>query len=217
MSTAAPSAVASPALNPIPSSSSSTSSMRAVGEELWKRQDKANADLLLQLYGSFVRAMWTEVGDPAKIVAHQRRFGRDIGARLADDFFAKSSVGKCRDLRESADVVAKAAFKMFLNITPTVVDLSLDGREFSLQFDEDPLLIGTDNQVVVALPEQLARAAFSYSGGLYAAVLEGAYSAIGLHVDCQVKADRLLGADSTVVRVVFVRQAAEPKPPSEDD
>lgn len=36
-------------------------------------------------------------------------------------------------------MVSKVGFKMFLNITPAVTNISADGREFSLVLDENPL------------------------------------------------------------------------------
>jgi hypothetical protein len=40
--------------------------------------------------------------------------GFNIGVRLIDEFLAKSGVNNCSNFRETADVIAKVAFKMFL-------------------------------------------------------------------------------------------------------
>jgi hypothetical protein len=188
-----------------------SSSMRSLGEDLWKRMEKGSGDLLLQLYGSFMRSMWKEFQDPRKMTAYQLKFSKDIGSRLADEFFARSGIGRCRDLKESAEVITKAAFKMFLNITPAISDFSADSREYSLVFEEDPL---TEN---VVLPDYLVRGHFHYSSGFYAGAIQGAYEAIGIQVECSVLSDKLLGDDKTVVRVFFARQSSEPKPPEDDD
>src|SRR5436190_10977970 len=82
-----------------------------------------------------------------------RRFnirGYNIGVRLIEDFLAKSNTGRCRDFRETADVIAKVhtrhistngkiAFKIYLNITPTVTSWAADEKSFSLILDENPL------------------------------------------------------------------------------
>lgn len=49
------------------------------------------------------------------------RMGYNIGCRLIDEFFAKSpQQGLCQDFRETAEVISKQAFKMFLGITAEV-------------------------------------------------------------------------------------------------
>lgn len=47
-----------------------------------------------------------------------RGFG--IGQRLIDELLAKSNVGQCSDFRETAEVLAKVGFKMFLGVTGNV-------------------------------------------------------------------------------------------------
>ena len=57
--------------------------------------------------------------------------GFNIGTRLIEEFLANTSLPRCLDLRETAEVISKVrillcfpdaqvGFKMFLNITPTV-------------------------------------------------------------------------------------------------
>lgn len=52
---------------------------------------------------------------------------------------ALSYLGRCADLRETADTIAKMGFKMFLNITPQVTNWSASGDAFSLILDPNPL------------------------------------------------------------------------------
>ena len=59
--------------------------------------------------------------------------------RLVEDFLARSQVGRCADFRETAEVIAKVGFKMFLGVTPTVTNWSGDSKSFSLVLDENPL------------------------------------------------------------------------------
>ena len=46
------------------------------------------------------------------------KMGFNIGQRLIDEFFAKSPPGRglCQTFRETVEVIAKEAFKMFLGI-----------------------------------------------------------------------------------------------------
>lgn len=52
---------------------------------------------------------------------------------------SKSGQGKCADLKETAESLSAVAFKMFLNVSPSVTNWSSDGKEFSLVFEENPL------------------------------------------------------------------------------
>lgn len=198
--------------------SGASGSLRSLGEEMWKKTDKANADFFVQLYGAFIKSMLKELEyDPHRMTAAQLKYTREMGSRLADEFFAKSNLSRCKDFRECADVLAKVAFKMFLNITPTVTDISPDSKEFSLVFEEDPLV---EN---VVLPEYLVRTGniFSYSGGFYTGCILGAFETIGINLTIKVIKDKLLGDDHTVLKISFVSLKPESRPPKhpgdEDD
>jgi trafficking protein particle complex subunit 3 len=65
--------------------------------------------------------------------------GYNIGMRLIEDFLAKSNILECKNFRETADVIAKIGFKIFLNVTPSVTGWTSDGKGFSLVFEENPL------------------------------------------------------------------------------
>ena len=42
-------------------------------------------------------------------------------------------------MRDTAEVLSKVGFKIFLNVTPTVTNWAADGRAFSLILDDNPL------------------------------------------------------------------------------
>lgn len=58
--------------------------------------------------------------------------GYNIGVRLVDEFLAKAKQGRCSSFREAAEVIAKQALPMFLNVTASVANWSADGSECSL-------------------------------------------------------------------------------------
>ena len=53
------------------------------------------------------------------------RRGYNIGVRLIDEFLAKAQIGQCGSFADTADVIAKIGFKMFLGITAEVRPCSL--------------------------------------------------------------------------------------------
>jgi hypothetical protein len=58
--------------------------------------------------------------------------GYNIGIRLVDEFLAKARMGKCSSFRETAEVIAKQAFQMFINVQASVTNWSSEGKECSL-------------------------------------------------------------------------------------
>lgn len=68
------------------------------------------------------------------------KMGYNIGVRLIDEFLAKSGVQNCSNFKETADVISKVAFKMFLGISPEVTAWNKDNTAFSLLFTDNPLI-----------------------------------------------------------------------------
>ena len=89
--------------------------------------------------------------------------GRSIGARIIDEFLSKSGVQSCSNfrwigyppdthfiasltncphelLRDTSDVIAKVAFKMFLGINAEVTSWNAENTIFSLVFNENPFV-----------------------------------------------------------------------------
>ena len=64
--------------------------------------------------------------------------GYNVGIRLVEDFLARTGSNKCTDFRDTAEKI-QMAFKMFLNISPTVTGWNATSDEFSLIFDTNPI------------------------------------------------------------------------------
>ena len=54
--------------------------------------------------------------------------------RIIEDFLARTKETKCTDFKDTADKV-QSAFKMYLNVSPTVTSWSSASDEFSLIFE----------------------------------------------------------------------------------
>ena len=89
--------------------------------------------------------------------------GYNIGVRLIDEFLAKAQVGHCSSFLETAEMIAKVGFKMFLGVTAEVVGAT--ATEFSLQFAENPLA------EFVELPDQYSALIYN---NMLCGVLRGA-------------------------------------------
>lgn len=111
------------------------------------RIDKINAEVVTLTYGTIVAQLCRDLTLPntanqtdyAAVNAELDRMGYNIGLRLIEDFLAKSNTGTCANFRETAEMISKVGFKIFMNITPTATNWDKEGRSFHLVFDENPL------------------------------------------------------------------------------
>lgn len=113
------------------------------------------------------------------------------------------------NFKETAEVISKVGFKMFLNITPAVENWTADGKQFSLLLDENPLA------EFVELPDDRAMRELWYSN-ILAGVIKGALEMVQLEVDAFFVSDVLQGAPTTELRVRFVKVLEDEIPAGED-
>ena len=139
---------------------------------------------------------------PASACANR---GYNIGVRLIDEFLAKAQVGQCSSFAETAEVIAKVGFKMFLGVTAEVAGAS--SSEFCLQLAENPLA------EFVELPEQYSSLAYS---NMLCGVLRGALEMVQMRVECTLTKDALWGDDVTEIKVVL-KEMMEEEYIDEDD
>jgi trafficking protein particle complex subunit 3 len=99
-----------------------------------------NAELVTLTYGTIVSQLCADYeSDYVQVNQQLDKMGYNIGMRLIEDFLSKSNIPRCGNFRETADMISKVGFKMFLNITPVVTNWTADNKSFSLLFDENPL------------------------------------------------------------------------------
>uniref|UniRef100_A0A667GS26 Trafficking protein particle complex subunit n=1 Tax=Lynx canadensis TaxID=61383 RepID=A0A667GS26_LYNCA len=133
--------------------------------------------------------------------------GYNIGVRLIEDFLARSNVGRCHDFRETADVIAKVAFKMYLGITPSITNWSPAGDEFSLILENNPLVD------FVELPDNHSSLIYS---NLLCGVLRGALEMVQMAVEAKFVQDTLKGDGVTEIRMRFIRRIEDNLPAGEE-
>lgn len=170
-----------------------------------------NAELFTLTYGSVVAQLVRDFkNDYQKVNQQLEKMGYNIGIRLVEDFLAKTGTGRCQSFKDTAEVVSKVGFKVFLNVTPQVTNWTSDGKTFSLILDENPLA------EFVELPDdERAKKELWYSNVL-TGVLKGALEMVQLEVDVNFVSDVLRGDDRTELRLQLIRFLKDEMPAGED-
>lgn len=133
-----------------------------------------------------------DIEDVNQINEQLEKMGHNIGVRLVDEFLAKSGVTNCSNFRETADVISKVAFKMFLGIVPEVTAWNPENSAFSLIFNDNPLLD------FVELPPQYQNLQYC---NILCGVVKGALEMVQLQVTCVFVRDSLKGDEVSEMRV----------------
>eukprot|EP01126_Amoeba_proteus_P052531 TRINITY_DN6352_c0_g1_i10.p1 TRINITY_DN6352_c0_g1~~TRINITY_DN6352_c0_g1_i10.p1 ORF type:complete len:153 (+),score=28.79 TRINITY_DN6352_c0_g1_i10:169-627(+) len=131
----------------------------------------------------------------SKILIRWKR-GYNIGLRLIDEFLARSGLGRCRDLRETAEVIAKVGFKMFLGFSGSVLKMNAKKGSFHLVLEENPLVD------FVELPPEY-KETLIYNN-ILCGVIRGALEMVQMKVKCAVKKCPLKGHDVTQIKVTLL-------------
>ncbi|CAG8977718.1 hypothetical protein HYALB_00008745 [Hymenoscyphus albidus] len=191
----------------------SASKAARIGEEVWKsRVDKVNAELVTLTYGTIVAQLCKDYeSDYVEVNKQLEKMGYNIGLRLIEDYLAKSNtMRRCTNFKETADMISKVGFKIFLNITPTITNWTSDSKQFSLIFDENPLAD------FVELPDDGRAQDELWYSNIFCGVLRGALEMAQMQVEAHFISDILRGNDSTEMRITLIRYIDD-EMPMEDD
>lgn len=186
--------------------------IKASSDDIWKnRVEKVNAELFTLTYGSVVAQLVRDYkNDYQKVNQQLEKMGYNIGIRLIEDFLAKTGTGRCQSFKDTAEVVSKVGFKIFLNVSPQVVNWSADGKAFSLILEENPLA------EFVELPDDERASKDLWYSNILVGVLKGALEMVQLEVDAFFVSDTLRGDERTELRLQLVKFLKDEMPAGED-
>lgn len=133
-----------------------------------------NSELLTLTYGAFVTQIIRDFENVDDVNKQLERIGYNMGVRFIEDFLSRTASTRCIDMRETADKIQQA-FRMYLNVQPTISNWAASADEFSLIFDTNPLT------EFVELPPDMS--ALRYSG-ILCGCIRGALEMVQLEVQC---------------------------------
>ncbi|CAH2445788.1 Trafficking protein particle complex (TRAPP) subunit [Komagataella phaffii CBS 7435] len=185
---------------------------KLIGEDVYKnRTEKINSELFTLTYGSVVAQLCRDYNNDYKKVNEQlESMGYNIGIRLIEEFLAKTNFGRCINFKETAEIISKVGFKMFLNTTPTVDNFSADGKQFNLILEDNPLA------EFVELPDDNKAVKELWYSNVLVGVLKGALQMVQLDVDVSFVKDILRGDPSTEIKLRLNKILKDEIPAGED-
>lgn len=173
-----------------------TSFCQRLGDAAWMKMPKVNRELFSLTYGAMVSQIIRDYEEVDKINIQLEKMGFNIGIRLVDELLAKSGLppGPPCTFRETADVITKVAFKMFLNMNAEVIPggWEADDSAFVFSFGENPLAD------FVELPAHLHDLKYC---NMLCGVIRGALEMVAVRVDVTFVKDMLCGDDRNEIRV----------------
>jgi len=178
-----------------------------IGENSFKDVEKINSELFSLTYGSIVTQLIKDHENTEEVNKELEKMGYNIGLRLIEEFLARTNIPRCTEFRETAEVIAKVGFKMFLGISAQVSGWDAKKNEFSLILDENPLID------FVELPEQYSNLWYS---NILCGVIRGALEMVQMSVECKFVRCVLHGDDVSEIKVTLKEILTEEIPVGED-
>lgn len=170
--------------------------------------EQINAEVFSLTYGSIVRQLISDFEDLEEVNKQLDQMGYNIGIRLVDEFLAKAKITKCNSFKDTADVIAKQALPMFMNVAANVTNWSPDQTECSLVLTDNPLAD------FVELPDEYRDLKYC---NILTGVVRGALEMVNMEVEVRWVQDMLKGDECYEMRLKLKEHRDEKFPYKDED
>jgi trafficking protein particle complex subunit 3 len=176
-------------------SRSATTNLQRLGSTNWDKTPKVNGELFALTYGSMVSQIVKDYEEIDSINAQLEKMGHNIGVRLIDEFLAKSGMDSpCSNFKETAEMISKVAFRMFLNIVAECKSYGGEENSFGIVFNENPIT------EFVELPPNLQGLKYC---NVLCGVIKGALEMIQMDVEAELVKEIMKGDDCYEIRITY--------------
>ncbi|KAI1731757.1 FF domain-containing protein [Ditylenchus destructor] len=165
-----------------------------------------SGELFTLTYGALVLDLCRDLESPEEVNQQLDKIGYNMGLRIADDFLAKNPrVGKCAEMQQVVDIIAKNALKSYLGVTAQATSISPTGDEYSVLLESNPLV------EFVEIPPEWSKVCYSQ---VICGAIRGALEALHMEVRVFLVSDV---PNPTEIRVKFQRVLHESVPAGDED
>ncbi|VDK50843.1 unnamed protein product [Anisakis simplex] len=173
---------------------------------------KISGELFTLTYGALVAELLRDLESPSEVNRELDKMGYNIGLRMADDLLSKNAqIGRCTDMHQVAEVLAKVALRTYLGVSAQVSNWSTSNDQFSLLIESNPLTEFVE--IPPELSQELKLASFLLYSQIICGAIRGALQM--LHIEVQTAIVNDLN-QNTEIRVKFTRILQESVPPGEE-
>ncbi|KAI1725262.1 FF domain-containing protein [Ditylenchus destructor] len=165
-----------------------------------------SGELFTLTYGALVLDLCRDLESPEEVNQQLDKIGYNMGLRIADDFLAKNPrVGKCAEMQQVVDIIAKNALKSYLGVTAQATSISPTGDEYAVLLESNPLV------EFVEIPPEWSKVCYSQ---VICGAIRGALEALHMEVRVFLVSDV---PNPTEIRVKFQRVLHESVPAGDED
>ncbi|OIR59013.1 MAG: TRAPP complex subunit Bet3 [Amphiamblys sp. WSBS2006] len=163
-----------------------------IAENAWRKCEKINGELLVATYGALVASLLQKHGaENTNTILHE--IGVDMGERLVEEFFCQTKLQFENTLEKIATHIGEIAFKMFMDITPSV-EVNEANNTFTLTIEDNPLAM------FARLPDEIKDTPLIYCN-VYCGAIVGALHSLDVDSSCHIEKCTTRGDDTTQITV----------------
>ncbi|KAJ3437555.1 trafficking protein particle complex subunit 3 [Anaeramoeba flamelloides] len=165
-----------------------------LGESAWAKVDKINSEIFTLTYGEVVNSLIQDYETSEEVNVQLDEMGYSIGIRMIDEFLAISEVEQCKSFRDTGEILAKVACKMYLGVDAVCKYWTEDDSAFTLELKKNPFVD------FVELPQKYKDLWYC---NIICGIIRGSLDTLQIAVDVKYQKCVLRGHNTNEIRVTL--------------